>query len=109
MGYLSYEGYDDSNGDMLTLVRRECARQESLRKAGKFSKTPATPGCSDYAALAMLTEEVGEVARELCEDATKPVEGQMRLFTELTQVAAIAVAWMERLSREMATVPGGAK
>lgn len=41
--------------------------------------------------LAVLTEEVGEVARALLE---RDPEG---LKVELTQVAAVAVAWMEGL------------
>lgn len=51
--------------------------------------------------LAILTEEVGEVARELCEAAQhdRAVDTD-KLRTELVQVAAIAVAWVEALSKD---------
>lgn len=42
--------------------------------------------------LAILAEEFGEVAKDV-------VEGNERsLYVELTQVAAVAVAWMEDLA-----------
>lgn len=40
--------------------------------------------------LGILTEEVGEVAREVIENGSAP-----RTDSELIQVAAVAVAWME--------------
>jgi NTP pyrophosphatase (non-canonical NTP hydrolase) len=55
--------------------------------------------------LAVLVEEVGEVAQEvltqngcrLARDTTGTVEG---LRVELVQVAAVAVAWLEGLDAE---------
>lgn len=50
----------------------------------------------DYALwLPILTEEVGEVARALCDDS--PVS---HLRSELIQVAAMACAWAEACDRD---------
>lgn len=46
---------------------------------------------SGYVWNAILTEEVGEVAKEVLEEDVE------RLYTELVQVAASAVAWMEAI------------
>ena len=46
--------------------------------------------------LAVLTEEVGEVARAICDD-----EGSEHLLEELIQVAAVALRWSEDLLLEM--------
>jgi NTP pyrophosphatase (non-canonical NTP hydrolase) len=46
--------------------------------------------------LAILTEEVGEVARAMCDD-----EGDKRLLEELVQVGAVALRWAEDLLLEM--------
>lgn len=51
----------------------------------------------DHAAsrwLAILTEEVGEVAKEVVD-----AESVGRLRAEIVQVAAVAVAWLEALDR----------
>lgn len=47
-----------------------------------------------YHPLAVLMEEVGEVAKELQEGADTS-----RLIEELTQVAAVAVRWIEQLDK----------
>ena len=52
----------------------------------------SSPHVSDLAKLAVLTEETGEVARALLE------QDPDQLRTELVQVAAVAVAWLEALS-----------
>lgn len=78
--------------DVLDLLDSECARGEHL-----------WPGhtCSDDiptgSKLAMLMEEVGEVARELCEEAQGRPLNTNRLRKELVQVAAVAAAWVESL------------
>jgi hypothetical protein len=75
----------------------ERRRQDKLKAEGRFPYTAADPGCPDLERLAMLTEEVGEVGRALC---AGPHDGPQDLYKELTQVAAICLAWMEYLSRE---------
>lgn len=94
-------------------IRNERARQEALQRAGKFPHTCADPAATNLYRLAVMSEEVGEVAHEVVdrEDlAVKyarepgtdwPLERQQainaRLYEELVQVAAVAVAWCEHL------------
>lgn len=49
------------------------------------------------AKLAILMEEVGEVAREMYENGPQTTE---HLRTELTHVAAVAAHWLESISFE---------
>lgn len=80
----------------------ERMRQERLRQTGRFRFTAASRDCPDGLRLAILTEELGEVARVLCErdmlsDEQDLLVARRELRTELVQVAAIAVAWVEHL------------
>jgi hypothetical protein len=55
---------------------------------------------TEDARLAILTEEVGEVARELNEDRLgicEPGEWKAKRVKELIQVAAMAATWIEHL------------
>lgn len=83
-------------------VRNERRRQEYLRTQGKFRATCATTGdnaLDDFECLAVLAEEFGEVSRAVCEQMAGSNElVRMSLREELIQVAAVAVAWVERLS-----------
>lgn len=45
--------------------------------------------------LPVLTEEVGEVARLICDGAIEGGLDRVKLREELVQVAAMAVAWIE--------------
>jgi NTP pyrophosphatase (non-canonical NTP hydrolase) len=67
----------------------ERQRQEQLKKEGKFLYTCADAEMTDGERLAVLVEEVGEVAR-----AMNDGKG---LREELIQVAAVAVAWVEAI------------
>lgn len=72
-------------------IRKEILRQLDLQQAGKFKHIAFDAGCSNEMRLAMLMEEVGEVARGLQHaDWTN-------LKDELIQVAAIATSWVARL------------
>ena len=82
-----------NRGEVFGLINDERARQSV-----KWDK-PHQWGAGDCSAqlhplvkLAVLTEECGEVARAVHDQ--EPTE---QLRTELTQVAAVAVAWMESL------------
>ena len=58
------------------------------------------PGVTEAERLAILTEEVGEVARELNEDRLGNLDGydwRDRRVRELIQVAAMALSWVEHL------------
>jgi hypothetical protein len=107
-------------GDVLD----ERLRQERLRESGKFSHTCATPGISDNTSFRVLFEEIdealderdelrralGAVARvmndELGNDQNAPTKNAMnKLRIELIQVAAVSVAWLERLTLALDNEP----
>lgn len=81
------------------VVMRERARQLRLKEAGVFKYTPSDSSVTDWQRLGMVLEECGEVARNLLArdglvgDGDKEDEA---LLKELSQVAALTVAWMER-------------
>lgn len=75
----------------MTEVLQERMRQEDLYASGELEWIASRPDCPDGLRLAALVEEVGEVARAF-HDA-----GDVR--TELVQVAAVAVAWIEGLDQ----------
>lgn len=85
-------------------ITRERLRQEELVQRGKFKWT-----CADHRGsglepekLAVLAEEFGEVARLITETIIDPDRRDIgKLRAELIQVAAVAVAWVESLDREV--------
>lgn len=84
----------------LTLVAAERNRQHELKANGRFRYTPSDHDLTNVARLAMLSEEIGEVARECLSLAGLVSDGNhsgRALRKELVQVAAIAVAWIEIL------------
>jgi hypothetical protein len=88
----------DERFDVLMDVAEERSRQEA--KHG--TNTAAHPdSMTDGFRLAILTEEVGETANALIEwdnrDEPLPLEGEEALRSELVQVAAVAVAWVEAI------------
>lgn len=105
----------------LMAVVRERLRQDELVRAGKFSWNCAFDGPTYSEKLAVLMEEVGEVAREVTEHIItrdkyaadeklrvmpehREEHFRERLKKELVQVAAVCVAWVEHLSGQEATV-----
>lgn len=83
-------------------VGSERKRQEQLKASGKFRQTLADP-MDEHESLTCIIEEVGEVARILLnrdsggrhddvDTSDKALKG------ELCDIAALCVAWMERLS-----------
>lgn len=92
-----------TNGGMwkvLSGVAYERNRQELLKAQGRFQFTCADDGMTNFERLAVLTEEIGEVAKEaltlpgirLARDTLGSLSS---LREELIQVAAIATAWIE--------------
>jgi len=79
-------------------IQRELDRQQELKSAGKFEHTAEdfmrVGHCGDM--LAVLTEEVGEVARAINDN--EPCE---RLRKELVQVAAVAISALRGLDYAM--------
>ena len=78
---------------MLIDVAAERLRQEGLKASGRFDATCADNTLSAGQKLAILVEEVGEVARAICDRDPE------HMREELVQVAAVAVAWVEALTR----------
>jgi NTP pyrophosphatase (non-canonical NTP hydrolase) len=85
-------------------VLEERARQEQLKAEGKFKYSAADIECPDDCKHRYLSEEFGEVSRELNERETALWKGvpydSANLRAELIQVAAVAVAWVEALDKE---------
>lgn len=79
----------------VTLVLRERDRQDA--KWGDQSKHP------NYVWSLILGEEVGEVAKEVLQylwDDELPDKEKARLLGEVVQVAAVALAWVEKLLKD---------
>jgi hypothetical protein len=99
-----YQGNTDA---VLSAISAERDRQESLKAAGRFMFTCADDAMTDGECLAVLVEEIGEVAHEINEVIGKRLtQGKReayreRLRTELIQVAAVATAWVERIDGEL--------
>jgi hypothetical protein len=84
----------------MAMVGTERARQLRLKADGRFSYTPSDDDLNDWQRLGMILEEVGEVARNLLARDGLVTDGDAddgALARELSQVAALSVAWMERL------------
>jgi NTP pyrophosphatase (non-canonical NTP hydrolase) len=84
--------------NVFNLIGHERERQQALQRSGRFPWTCATPTVRNDSKLAVLTEEVGEVAREVNEEniGLKPLDLE-KLRSELIQTAACCVAWLESL------------
>lgn len=94
--------------DVFARIAQERHRQNTLFVEGHISFNCSSRVVDPHRKLRVLVEEVGEVARELenLENNTGyATEKKIRqcLVNELTQVAAVAVAWLEALT------DGGAK
>lgn len=87
------------------IVERE--RQQKLKAEGRFRYTCADPEITDDECYVVLGEEFGEVAQQVLtqpdrvggERSFDTVGSRAGLRKELVQVAAVAVAWIERLDR----------
>lgn len=85
---------------VLDRISDERHRQDKLKAAGRFAYTCADAGLTEAEKLAVLTEEVGEVAREVLSGDELVSDGGgtvAALREELVQVAAISAAWLEGL------------
>jgi len=81
-------------------ISTERDRQDRLQKAGKFPYTLATtdPLVTPEWKFAVLSEEVGEVAKHITEQLiSKDRYDPSKLRKELIEVAACCVAWAESL------------
>jgi hypothetical protein len=86
--------------EAVTLIIHERERQENLKAEGRFKHTPFDTGMQEPEKLASILEECGEVARNTLSRSYLVTDGErddQALLRELTQVAALSCAWMERL------------
>lgn len=102
---------------VLTDVGLERVRQEEIGEGWRAKGTdwrscadPAIDG-GNFARATVLGEEYGEVCRAALEAQYAPtigsaIEWRGRLRTELVQVAAVAVAWVEAIDAEIAAGVG---
>jgi hypothetical protein len=85
----------------LTMVGKERRRQLVLKEQGKFKYTLSDPEMDEFVSAACLVEEMGEVSRACLVRAglaTDDIDiSDAALVKELSQIAALSVAWMERL------------
>lgn len=95
-------------GSAIAAVLAERERHDELKAAGRFLHTIADAEMADADRLAALVEEIGEVARALQERSGSVNDrrgSDVDLRKELSQVAAIAVGWIERLDADAGTAP----
>ena len=84
----------------LDLIEQERRRQLRLKSEGRFDYTPSDAELTDGQCLAMIVEEVGEVGRNVLARDGLVSDGDttdIALLDELSQVAALSLAWIERL------------
>jgi NTP pyrophosphatase (non-canonical NTP hydrolase) len=87
--------------EAIELVVSERRRQDRLKADGRFPYTCADDELSPFEKYAVLSEEVGEVARALLEASDlSNHKNYVELRKELIQVAAVAVAWIESLTSD---------
>lgn len=97
--------YDPITGFALRLVASARRRQDVLKAEGRFEHTCADDELTLTEKLAILAEEFGEVAREVNTNdrrrLARDTDGtDAALLKEVTQVAAVSVAWIEWLLRQ---------
>lgn len=89
------------NPTVLAAIDAERDRQDSLIAAGRIPWNCADTEVTDDRKLAVLTEELGEVAKALLWVADPEAFDldlrTLELRDELVQVAAVSVAWLESL------------
>jgi hypothetical protein len=84
----------------LTMVMAERERQNTLKKEGRFKYTLNDASIQESEKLACLVEEIGEISRNVLSRSYLVSDGDRTnasLLVELSQVAALSCAWMERL------------
>jgi hypothetical protein len=87
----------------LIAVGSERKKQLLYQSQGKFKYTLSDPSCDELTGVACLGEELGEVSRAVLNRqglANDPEvdRSDRALYHELSQIAALAVAWMEKLT-----------
>lgn len=89
-----------SLGYIFTLIEKERERQELLAASGRFKHTLRDRDLSEPCKVAVIMEEIGEVSRNVLSRQELVTDGSIgddSLMLELVQIAALSVAWIERL------------
>jgi len=84
--------------DVFGLIAVERLRVRRLQAVGKYKFSTNSPTVSNGLKLAIVMEEIGEVAREIYEMHDKDdftPQAKNRLRKELVQAAGTLVAWLE--------------
>lgn len=79
-------------------ILEERARVRQLIRTGKFKHSTNSTRISNSDKLAIVTEEMGEVAQEVHEieiNGDRSEERRVKLRKELTQLAGTAIAWLQ--------------
>jgi hypothetical protein len=99
-----FGGSNPAHEDAVNGILAERRRKDQLKTEGRFKFTCADQGMGNMERLACVMEEVGEVAaeeltlRRLTRDrdrGRKSFEDPVELRKEVTQVAALCLAWLE--------------
>ena len=93
--------HDRHHTDIAAAIIAERRRQEKLMAEGKFAFGPESNDLTNAQKLAVVVEEVGEVARAVCESIDGSAESRANLEEELVQVAAVVVGWLEGLRENL--------
>lgn len=88
-------------GKILEEIWAERGRQETLKREGRFKYSCADAEMTEFEKLAILTRELGEVAQAT--GKLTAARHNVNLRTELIQVAAVAMAWVESI--DLAQIP----
>lgn len=100
MGYTVWP--DGATGEALRAINEERRRQDELKAKGVFRFTCADDGLEPTEKLAVLMEEVGEVANAVLQLEGLNTRGDRarEVRKELIQAAAVCVAWIESIRED---------
>lgn len=101
----------------LARILAERKRQDQLKVEGRFQYTAADPELNDGERLAILLEEMCEVAKALKNQEASRIRRTSEMVpmtladleTELVHVAAVSCAWFENLIEERIAKGEGGK
>lgn len=84
-----------NRSEAINAITIERMRQDALKAAGRFPHTLNDPALSNADRLCKLAEELGEIARCVNDHEERGRLDVEALRTELTQLGALALSWLE--------------
>lgn len=92
---------DPARDEIYRAISNERFRQEDLKRQGRFAYTCADEEMSHLEFLAVIAEEIGEVAHEINEGIGpgRSID-ETKLMREVIQVAAVCVARVELMTKQ---------